>query len=90
MKICEQPAFEKLKHWSFVLAAQSVILCYPYSDVIWESRHLKSLATWLLVEQFVQADNKENIKGLHYHDYWPFVRGINVSVTNGDPTQKPT
>ena len=30
----------------------------------------KSLATWLFAQQLVQANNRENIKGLYY---WPFV-----------------
>ena len=35
-------------------------------------RCLKLLATWLFVQQLVQANIKLNIKALHY---WPFVRG---------------
>ena len=31
-----------------------------YKKVTWELEPLKSLTTWAFVEQFVQADNKEN------------------------------
>ena len=34
---------------------------------------LKTLATWMLAQQYVQANDKENTKVQHY---WPFVRGI--------------
>ena len=44
-----------------------------YRDITLASYHLKSLATQLFVLQFVQANNKEIIKGAHYR---PFVRGI--------------
>ena len=37
------------------------------------SWHLKSLAIQLFVEKLVEADNKENIKAMHY---WTFVKGI--------------
>ena len=40
------------------------------SNITW---HLKLLATWLFIQQLVQAKNKKNIKVLHYCS---FVRGI--------------
>ena len=48
---------------------------YHYSDVIWVSWYLKSLATPLFGQQFVHTDNKESIKVPHY---WPIVRGIHI------------
>ena len=47
-----------------------------HSDIRWVSWHLKSLATRLLVQQLVKANNKETSTCLHY---WPFVRGIHLS-----------
>ena len=43
-----------------------------YSDITWVAWHLKSQATQLFVQQFVEA-NRVNIKAVHY---WPFVMGI--------------
>ena len=37
------------------------------------SNELKSQAIWLFVQHLVKADNKENIKGLHY---WSLVLAI--------------
>ena len=44
-----------------------------YYKVTWWSWYLKSPASWLFVEQLVQANIKNNIKTLHY---CPFVRVI--------------
>ena len=33
-----------------------------YNDVTWASQCLKSLATWLFVEQLLKSDNKENVR----------------------------
>ena len=55
---------------------ESIVLCSHYSKVTWASWHLKSPATRLLVQQFVQDNSKENIIALHYR---PFVRGIHTS-----------
>ena len=48
-------------------------MCPHYSDIRWELLHLQPLATWLLAQQLVQANNKEVMLAPHY---WPFVRGI--------------
>ena len=56
----------------FVLKNLSPLFSH-HSDITWASWHLKSLATWLFVKQFVQADNKGNFGAAHD---WPFVRGI--------------
>ena len=56
-------------HLVMVSIALFIVNC---SDVIWPSWYLKSLAILLFV-QFVQANNKYNIKAPYY---WPFGRGI--------------
>ena len=38
------------------------IIIYHYNDITWVLRPVKYLATWLLVQQHDQANNKENIK----------------------------
>ena len=52
------------------------------NDVKRALKQLKSLATWLFVQQFVQANIKDDIKVPHY---WSFVRGIHQ--TGGFPSQ---
>ena len=47
--------------------------------------HLKALATWLFVQQFVKATDKENLKALYY---WPFVCEGNLPATDGFPSQR--
>ena len=49
---------------------------FIYSDITWVLWCLKSEVTVLFV-LLVQADNKENIKALHF---WPFVRRIHHDV----------
>ena len=44
-----------------------------YNDVPWALWHLKSQANQPFVQQLVQANSKENIKGPYY---WPFVKEI--------------
>ena len=46
---------------------------WPLCDTAWASLRLKSPATQIFVQRFVQANIKQNIKALHY---WPFVCGI--------------
>ena len=41
-----------------------------YSHLTWASWHLKSPATWLFVQKFIQVDLKENTRDLHD---WSFV-----------------
>ena len=41
----------------------------PSSDVNWASWYLKSLATWQLIQQLAQTNNKEN-KAWHYQSKW--------------------
>ena len=55
----------------------SVISLY-YSDITWASWRLNSLATGLSVQQFVYANNKENIENPYYCRF----KG-NASVTDG-------
>ena len=55
-----------------------------YSDIAWAPQHLISLATQLFVEYLIQADNKTNMKALHY---WPICEG-NPLVTSGFPSQR--
>ena len=50
-----------------------------YSDITRVSFHLKPLATWLFVQKLVQANNKENMRALHY---WPFVWGIHQGLVD--------
>ena len=54
---------------------QQGTLCIT-SDATWGSWHLKSLAAWLSVQQFVKANNRVHTKVSHY---WSFVRGIHRS-----------
>ena len=53
-----------------------------YSDVSWASWYLKSMATWLYVNQLVQANDKENTQSLHY---WPIVNGWQVDSPHKGP-----
>ena len=41
-------------------------LAHNNSDDTWVLWQLKSMATWLFIQKFVQANNKENIKGLQW------------------------
>ena len=56
-----------------------------YSYLTWASWHLRSLATWLFVEQLVTNNNKRNTKTLQYR---PFVRGIDKSPMDS-PHKRP-
>ena len=53
--------------------------CYGHQISIKASRHLNSPASQLIVEQFVQADIKENIKAL---DHSPFEKEIHQSTVD--------
>ena len=77
-KVCWNRYF----HWKKYLCNEHLIYyCRPlcYSDITWVPWHLKSLATWLYVDQLAQAGNKGNIKALYY---WPFVKGIHHSLVD--------
>ena len=65
------------------VATQFDLPIHHYSKVTWILRHLKSLATCMYFQKFVQGYNKEKINDLHY---WPFVR--NPPVSGGFPTQR--
>ena len=54
-----------------------------YSHVTWPLLILKSMATWLIVQQLFQTNNNENIKT---HHCWSFCEG-KPSVTGG-PKQR--
>ena len=46
-------------HWCLCFIAT-----YHYSDITWAPRHIKSLATQLFIQQFVEATNKESMEAL--------------------------
>ena len=56
----------------FTHTLKSMSTCHN-SDVAWVSRHIKSPATLLFIEQLVHAYNKENITAWHC---WPLQKGI--------------
>ena len=45
----------------------------------WSSWCIKSLATWLFVQELVQANNERNVQALHY---WLFMREILNLICN--------
>ena len=63
------------------MTSQYHICASQYSDVTRPSWRLKSPATRLFAQQFIQADIEENIKGLHHWPLWG-----NQSVTGGLPS----
>ena len=58
---------------------------HHFSDTTWYQYCLKSLATWLFVQQLVRVNNNKNIKAPHH---WFFARGIHLSSVDA-PHRRP-
>ena len=77
---CFITCINKTKHaLTFISNHFNVSLTYlkdkniHYNNVIWASYRLKSLATWMFVQQLVQFNWKENNKTMHN---WPSLRWL--------------
>ena len=63
----------------------SVLFVWPLTKAYYEHLNLPLPATGLFVQQFVQADIKENINALHC---WPFVNGNSVDSSKKEPAMQ--